>query len=62
MAKHQMVPVIATSKETGEQLHFDSMREAAHAVDVNPSTISNAVTCGWCIKGYFWDKDGDGNE
>lgn len=58
MAK-QIVPVIATNKETGEQLHFNSMKEAGLAFGIRGSTVSQAVVLGYCLKGYYWRKEGE---
>lgn len=53
------VPVIATNKETGEEIRFDSMKEAGLAIGVRSSAVSQATVVGYCLKGYYWRKESD---
>lgn len=59
MNRKRTKAVIATNKETGEELRFDSMTEAGLAFGVRCSAVSQACVVGFCLKGYYWQKEED---
>lgn len=54
--------VVGVHMETGERLHFATMKEAARALGAAQSSISYAVNTGHSIKGYHWYREGELDE
>lgn len=54
------VAVIATSKETGEEIRFQSESDGAKFVDGTRGGISQACTISqWSYKGFYWRKENE---
>lgn len=54
------VAVIATNKETGEKIRFQSEIEAARFVGGTRGGISKACTITrWRYKGFYWRKENE---